>query len=215
MGLGRPGVWLLLAAFGPSAQAQDVSAALYGAAVSNGEVSRDRQAHGLGIGADVAVELGRTRLEARGLTTALEAPSSEQRDYAMHELEMVATYRWRPPLSFQIAVERRFLSPDFAAQEVGLVRLGVHSETALSSLGLIAGYASYLPVTRFSGGGDGGFAVELGFGMRVGPPDGRFSGLLEYSYQRIDRTVSSRSASIAYSVARLGVRGRLTSGGRR
>jgi hypothetical protein len=196
---------LLLLAFAHRAEAQRMHAAVYGVAASNSEVTRERQARGLGVAADVGVDLGRVSVEVRGLTASLDADFTVQPDYAMHILEGVATYRWRAPLAFQVGVERRFFSPDFAAQEVGVLRTGVLSETRLSSLGVIRGYASYLPLTRFSGGGDAGFGAELGLGLSVGRAGGRVEGRLEYTYQRINRKVSGEEVPIATSIGRLGV----------
>jgi hypothetical protein len=198
-------VLLLLAGIGRSSEAQTWHAAVYGVAATNSEIARERQARGLGLGADVGVELGRVALDVRGLTTSLKADFSVQPDYAMNVLEGIVTYRWRAPLAFQVGIERRFLSPDFAAQEVGLLRGGLMSETRLSSLGVIRGYAAYLPLTRFSGGGDAGFGAELGLGLSVGRPGGRLAGLLEYTYQRINRSVSGDKVPIVSSVARVGV----------
>lgn len=200
---------LLLLALSPACgEAQTWHAAVYGVAASNSEVARERQARGLGLGADIGLDLGRVGLELRGLTTSLKADFTVQPDYAMHVVAGIVTYRWRAPLAFQVGIERRFLSPDFAAQEVGLLRAGVRSETRLSSLGVIRGYASYLPVTRFSGGGGAGFGAELGLGLSVGRANGRVAGLLEYTYQRINRTVSADKAPIITSVVRVGVGGR-------
>jgi hypothetical protein len=196
---------LLLLVLASRSEAQAVDAAVYGVAVSNSEVEKVRQARGLGVAADVGVDLGRVYVEVRGLTASLHADFSVQPDYTMHLIEGIATYRWRAPLAFQVGIERRFLSPEFVAQEVGLVRVGVLSETRLSSLGTIRGYASYLPFTRFSGGGDAGFGAELGIGIAVGRAAGRVRGLVEYTYERINRTVSDQEVPIATSIARLGV----------
>ena len=198
---------LLLLVLAQRSAAQTVQAAVYGVAASNSEVDRVRQARGLGVAGDVGLDLlrGRVHVEVRGVTTSLKADFTVQPDYAMHLLEGVVTYRWRAPLAFQVAIQRRFFSPDLAAQDVGLVRTGVLSETRLSSLGAIRGSASYLPLTRFSGGGDAGFGLELGLGISLGRAGGRWAGLLEYTYQRIDRKVGGQDVPIATSIARVGV----------
>jgi hypothetical protein len=196
---------LLLLVLAQRSEAQTWHAAVYGVAASNSEVERVRQARGLGVAGDIGVDLGRASIEVRGLTASLKADFTVQPDYAMHVVEGVATYRWRAPLAFQVGVERRFFSPDFAAQDVGLLRTGVLLETRLSSLGVIRGYASYLPLTRFSGGGDAGFGAELGLGIGVGRAESRVRGLLEYTYQRIDRRVSNEKVPIVTSIGRLGV----------
>jgi hypothetical protein len=185
--------------------AQTVEVTAYGVAASNSEVERVRQARGLGLGADVRVEFGRFRLEARGLTASLHADFSIQPDYAMHEIEGLATYLWRPLLALQVGVSRRFADPDFAAQEVGLIRVGVLSETRLTSLAQVQARLAYLPLTRFSGGGGSSFAAELGLAVSVGRATGRLRGVIEYTYQRIDREVNGGAAPLTFSVARVGV----------
>lgn len=186
-------------------QAQSVRATAFGAAATNSEVTRTRQARGLGIGGAVQVDFGRMLVTVRGLTASLQADFSVQPDYAMRVIEAVATYRWRPPLDFEVGLERRWFSPDFAAQNVGLVRLGVHSASRLSSLGTIEAHLAYLPFIRFSGGGDASLGGEIGLGVMVGQPAGRIVGLLDYTYQRIDRHVNSDAARISYAVARAGI----------
>jgi hypothetical protein len=188
-----------------SAGAQVVEAAAFGLASSNAEVDRTREARGFGLGAGVGVELGRWRVDVQGLTASLRADFAIQPDYAVNELAVLATYRWRPALALQLGAARRFTSPDFAAQDVGVIRVGLLTQSHLSRLARVRASAAYLPITRFSGGGGSGLALELGFGLSLGPGDGRVTGLLEYSYQRIDREVNGNAVPIRYSVARVGV----------
>jgi hypothetical protein len=196
---------LLLAA---PAEAQRIEVTGYGLAASNAEVDRTRQARGLGLGVDVALDYGRYRLDVRAATASLDADFTIQPNYAVHEVSLLATYRWRPALSFQIGAGRRFTSPDFVAQEVGVLRAGLLTETTLSSFGRIWGRAAYLPLTRFSGGGKSGLALELGMGVRLGPADSRFNGIAEYAYQRIDREVHGGSVPIRFSEIRAGLQAR-------
>jgi hypothetical protein len=188
---------------------QQIDVSAYGVAASNAEISRTRQARGLGLGAAVGLDFGRYRVDIKALTASLNADFSIQPDYAVNELSFLATYRWRPVLSFQLGAGRRFTSPDFVAQEVGVVRVGLLTETPLSSKGRIWARAAYLPLTRFSGGGGSDLSLELGMGVRVGPSTSRFSGVAEYTYQRIDRQVNGGSVPIRFSELQGGVRVRL------
>lgn len=199
---------ILVTLAGGRAAAQTLEVAGYALAATSSEIGRVRQARGLGFGADVGVHFGRVHLVARGLTASLRADFSVQPDYAVHQLEALAAYDWAPGLSFQLGVERRFVSPDFQAQEVGALRVGVRSESRLTSLAGVHASASYLPLTRFSGGGGSDLAVELGLGLRIGRRTGRVSGIVEYSYQRIDREVNGHATPIRFSVARVGVSAR-------
>ena len=192
-----------------AADAQVIEVAGYGVAATNSEVGRERQAKGLGVGAEVRVRSGRLHFTARGMTTSLRADFSVQPDYALDRLEIVAAYEWWRRLSFLAGAARSFVRPGFQAQEVGTIRLGLRSDSPLTSLAHVHAAASYLPVTRFSGGGGSDLAIELELGLRVGPPTGRVSGLLEYTYQRIDREVTRHAAPIRFSTGRLGVAVRL------
>ncbi len=199
-------VWLsmsLTAAADASAQKLEVS--VYGVAVSNGEIDSIREAKGLGVAADARLQRGRFRLELRGLTASLRADFSEEPDYALHELSASAGYLWGPRLWLQVGLGRRFISPDFAAQEVGLLRVGIVSETQLSTLAQIEARANYFPLARFSGGGGAGLALGLGLGARVGRTAGRFHGIVDYTYERIDRKVNDAATPIKFSVARVGL----------
>jgi hypothetical protein len=199
-------VGLLLAV---RAEAQRVEVTAYGLAASNAEVDRTRQARGLGLGAALGLDFGRYRVDMQALTASLDGDFSIQPDYAVHELSLLATYRWRPVLSFQLGAGRRFTSPDFVAQEVGVVRVGLLTETTLSSIGRIWARAAYLPVTHFSGGGGSHIALELGMGVRLGPANSKFNGVAEYGYQRLDRRVNGGSVPIRFSQLQAGVRVRL------
>jgi hypothetical protein len=196
---------LLLAA---RAEAQKIEVIAYGLAATNAEVDRTRQAKGLGLGAVLGLDFGRYQVDVQALTASLHADFKIQPNYAVHELSLLTTYRWRPALSFQLGAGRRFTSPDFVAQEVGVLRIGLLTETTLSSIGRIWARAAYLPVTRFSGGGGSDLALELGMGVRIGPADSRFNGIAEYAYQRIDREVNGGSVPIRFSEMRAGLRAR-------
>jgi hypothetical protein len=193
------------APLGVTAAAQSVEVAAYGAAVTNSEVDEVRQARGLGIAADASLRWGRLAVTARGMTSSLKADFSVQPDYALHELELLASYDWRAGLSGYIGFGRRFIDPELVGQDVGTTRVGVRARTWLTSLAEVRASAAYLPFTRFNGGGDADVAVELSLGLRVGRQGDRISGRLDYRYERIDREVNGSSVPIRFSVARIGL----------
>jgi len=201
---------LLHALCGAAAAAQTaVEVAGYGATVTNSEVGRIRQARGLGAGAEVSARFGRIQVTARGLTASLRGDYSVQPDYALHQLEAVASYDWGPGLTWHLGLARRFVAPELQSQEVGMLRVGVSARSWLTSLAAIQAFAAYLPLTRFSGGGGSDLAVELGLELRVGRRTGRVAGTVAYTFQRIDREVNGSAAPIRFSVARLGAAVRL------
>jgi hypothetical protein len=203
-------VVLLMCMLGAApAQAQRIEVSAGAVAVTNSEVDSTRQARGPGLGVAARMDRGRWRFEAQGVTASLDADFTVQPNYAVHQLAASASYFWEPGIRAVGGIERRFVSPESAGQEVGLVRLGLGAETRLSSLAGIEARADWLPVAWFSGGGGGGFSLGLGLGLRVGSATGRVHGLLEYSYERIDRQVNGMPSPIRFSVTRLGLGTRL------
>jgi hypothetical protein len=188
--------------------AQTVRLAAFGAAATNSEVDGTREAKGLGFGAAARVEHSRFRLDASVLHAALRADFAIQPDYDVNQVEVAATYFWRPYLAAQVGLARRFIRPDLVAQDVGLVRIGVLSEVRLARLAGLWVRGAYLPVSRFSGGGSASFGMEVGFGAEVGRPEARMQGYAEFDYQRIDRNAAA-VAPLQFSAGRLGVRVRL------
>jgi hypothetical protein len=189
-------------------QGQVIRVALAGAAATNAEVSDIREAKGLGFAGAVRVDSRRFRVEGRVLHAALRGDFSLQPDYHVDEIDVTGSWFWRPFLAFQVGAGRRFMSPDFVAQDVGLVRVGVLSEARLARVAEIWVRGAYLPFTRFSGGGTAAPGVELGLGTGITPAGSRVQGFVEYSYQRIDRHAAG-DAPIQFSAAFAGVRVRL------
>jgi hypothetical protein len=198
---------LTLLAPGPLV-AQTVRLAAFGVAATNSEVEGTRQAKGLGFGVAARAERSRFRLDVRYLHASLRADFSIQPDYDVDEVDVAATYFWRPYLAAQIGAARRFTSPAFVAQDVGLVRLGVLSETRLARIAGLWVRGAYLPVSRFSGGGNAGLGIEVGLGAELGAPEGRVQGFAEFAYQRLDREAAA-AAPIQFSAGQVGVRVRL------
>jgi hypothetical protein len=188
-----------------SLQGQGFDGALYAVAASNSEVSRVQQARGFGAGAAAGLVRGRFRVEVQGMTASLRGDFSLQPDYAVNELSVLGTFRWREAVSLQLGAGRRHTSPDFVAQDVGAIRVGLFTETPLTTLARVYARAAYLPLTRFNGGGSSGLAIEFGFGLGVGPREGRYTGRLAFDYQRIDREVHGTKVPIRWSVVRVGV----------
>jgi hypothetical protein len=201
--------WVLVVALAPGvAAAQVVRVAGFGVAATNDEVEDTRQARGLGLGVGARVTLSRFRVEARYLHAALQADFSIQPDYDVDEVDLVATWLWRSYLSPQVGVARRFVSPDFAAQDVGVARIGALSEVRLARIAGLWVRGAYLPLTRFSGGGSASLGLEIGLGVEVGDPAAKLQGFASFDYQRIDRNAAAE-APLQYSVGQAGVRLRL------
>jgi hypothetical protein len=208
----RAGAALALLTLGPSvaAPAQTIGVTVFGVAATNGEISDTRQARGLGFGGGARIELGKFRVEARALHATLRADFSVQPDYDVDQVDLSGSWFWRPYLALQLGATRRFTAPDFVAQDVGLMRIGVLSESRIAQIAGIWVRGAYLPVTRFSGGGSAGLGLELGLGVEVGSPGGRLQGFAAFDYQRIDRDAGAASASLQFSSGQAGLRLRLS-----
>jgi hypothetical protein len=206
--LGWAATLLLVVAPSGMLSAQIVRVALAGAAATNGEVAATREAKGLGLGGSVQVDLPRVRIEARVLHAALRADFNIQSGYNVDQLDLTGSWFWRPYLALQLGAGRRFMSPEFVAQDVGLVRVGLLSETRLARLADIWVRGAYLPFTRFSGGGSASPGFELGLGAGIGSREARLQGFVEFGYQRIDRHAAA-DAPIQFSAGQAGVRLRL------
>ena len=144
-------------------------------------------------------------MEARYVHAALKADFSIQPDYNVDEVDLVATWLWRPYLAPQVGVARRFVSPELVAQDVGVLRVGVLSEVRLARIAGVWVRGAYLPVTRFSGGGSASLGLEIGLGVEVGDPAAKLQGFASFDYQRIDRNAAAE-APLQYSVGQAGVR---------
>jgi hypothetical protein len=191
------------------AAAQEIRLAGFGVAATNDEVEDTRQARGLGFGVGARVELSQFRVEARYLHAALQADFSIQPDYDVDDIDLLATWLWRPYLAPQIGVARRFISPELAAQDVGVIRIGALSEVRLARIAGMWVRGAYLPLTRFSGGGSASVGLEVGLGVEVGDPAGKLQGFASFDYQRIDRNAAAE-APLQYSVGQAGVKLRLS-----
>jgi hypothetical protein len=201
--------WLLVALLIPSpTAAQALHLTAFGAAATNAEVEDTRQARGLGFGVGAHAELSGFRAAARYLHASLSADFSIQPDYNVDEIDFVVSWFWRPYLAAQIGMVRRFISPDLVAQDVGLIRIGVLSESRLARIAGVWVRGAFLPLSRFSGGGDAALGLEFGLGVEVGDPVARLQGFASFDYQRIDREAAGE-APLQFSVGQLGVKVRL------
>jgi hypothetical protein len=190
---------------GGSAAAQSVHGETFAVAASNAEVDDTRQARGLGFGVSGRLDYSRFRFEARVQHAALKADFSIQPDYHLDQLDLAVSWFWRPFLALQLGFARRFVNPDLVAQDLGLLRAGVSSETRIARVAAISVRGAWLPLTRFSGGGDGGPGLEVGIGASVGATDARVQGFVAYDYTRIDRETGFGPAPLQYSIGRAGV----------
>ncbi|MBP7550287.1 MAG: hypothetical protein KA761_08365 [Gemmatimonadaceae bacterium] len=177
------------------------------ASLTHSEIGEDLEFSGVGGGLVASYRTGRFGVAGEGILGSL--ASGDQAvtasSYRVALFDLRATYRVLPGLDAVLGAQSRSISPEFAAQDVGLIRIGLATETALSRLADIGVRGAWLPYADFNGGGEAGFGFEVGLGVSVGPADGRYRALMSYDFQRIDRTVNGADVPMQMMVARLGL----------
>jgi hypothetical protein len=203
----RASFWagLALAAGLPGAAgAQTIEFHLEAVGLTYQEVREGRDALGTGGGAGIVLRVKRFSLDVRGYTAEVE-PDSGGAGYDFRQIDVRASYRVNPFLAVEIGGGRRYVTPEFASQEVGVIRIGVLSENDLTQLAKVWVRGAYLANPQFSGGGTADLAFEFGLGVAVGTANGRFRVRAEYEFQRIDREVDAANVPLQLSLARAGI----------
>ena len=185
------------------AEGQIVRLRLEGIALTYQEVRDGRISTGSGGGAGIELALKRFRLDIRAYTAKVEGEAGSTFDLVQADVR--AGFFVNQFLAIEVGGGRRYIDPEFATQEVGVIRVGVLSDNRLNRFANVWVRGAYLVDSRFSGGGDSDLAFELGLGAGLGSANGRFRAHAEYEFQRIDRRVGTGDVPIQMSVARLGV----------
>ena len=188
----------------PIASAQTVRIGIHGVGLTHTEITPERRAEGGGVGGLVSVRWRRFGLDLSGYVARMDSVDGGPKLFDLYQGDVRLSYRVATGLALEVGGGRRFIEPDFAAQDVGVTRAGILSEIRLSSLGSVWGRGAYLLAPKFSGGGSAGLAVELGFGAGLGTRNGRFRFRVEYEFQRIDRSVNDVAVPIQTSLAKVG-----------
>jgi hypothetical protein len=201
------GVWAAAAWAAPPAPAaaQTVRAGVHVVGLTHTEIAPERRAEGAGLGGLVSVRWRRFGLDLSGHAARMDSVDGGPRLFDLYQGDLRLSYRIANGLALEVGAGRRFIEPDYLAQDVGVTRAGILSEIRLSSVGSVWGRGAYLIAPKFSGGGTAGLAVELGFGAGLGTRNGRFRGRVEYEFQRIDRSVNDVPVPIQTSLAKVGV----------
>ena len=168
------------------------------------EVREGRSSTGRGGGGGIELRVGRFRLDARAYTARLE-PDSGGSEYDFKQVDVRVSYAVNELLALEIGGGRRYVDPENATQEVGLIRIGVLSENQITRLADVWVRGAYLADPRFSGGGSADMAFEFQLGVGLGTANKRFRFHAEYEFQRIDREVGTSNVPIQLSLARAGI----------
>jgi hypothetical protein len=184
--------------------AQTVRFNFDGVSLTYQEVREGRSSTGQGGGGGIELRVGRFRLDARAYTARLE-PDSGGSEYDFKQVDVRVSYAVNELLALEVGGGRRYVDPENATQEVGLIRIGVLSENQIARLADVWVRGAYLANPRFSGGGSADLAFEFQLGVGLGTANKRFRFHAEYEFQRIDREVGTNDVPIQLSLARAGI----------
>jgi len=188
------------------APAQTVRFGLQGVGLTYSEIDQGRRAEGGGLGGTFSVRWRRFLLDASGMGARLDPKGDGGgTSFDLLQGDVRLSYAFAPSFAVEIGGGRRAIDPEFATQDIGVVRLGVLSEIALNQLSTVWARGAYLVDSRFSGGGSADLAVELGMGVGVGTANGRFRGRVDFEFQRIDRKVAGADVPLQMAVGKLGL----------
>jgi hypothetical protein len=160
---------------------------------------------GSGVGGAVDFRLKRFLITVDGHAARMVPEDDGAVEYDFAQFDVRLGYEFTPFLALQVGGQRRYVRPEFAAQEVGMLSVGVLSENQLNRISSVWLRGAYLINPQFSGGGQSELSFDFGLGVAVGTANGRFRGSAEYNFQRIDRQVDNAGVPIQVSVARLGI----------
>lgn len=167
--------------------------------------SDDREADGLGVGGTVALQVGRFGIEATGSRINLDPDSSDLQSFDMLQGDVRVSFLVASGVALEVGAGRRNIDPEFATQDVGYGRIGILSERSLARIARVRVRGAYLIAPSFNGGGDANFSLEIGMGVTIGTPNGRFRFRAESEFQRMDREVNNVEVPIQVTLAKLGV----------
>ncbi len=188
-----------------AALAQTVSFGVHAVAVTHTEITEELESDGIGVGGKVSLRVGRFAIEAEGFTVSVEPEAAGGSSFDIVQGDVRARVLLVQPILLEVSAGGRSIDPEFAAQEVGFVGVGLRAESPLTALASAWVRGAYLASTDFSGGGEAGTAFEFGFGTAVGTANRRFQVTAESRFQRIDRKVSGVEVPIQLTVARFGI----------
>jgi len=188
-----------------SAQAQRITVGVQAVSVSHLELQESDKSTGFGVGAVARVYLNRFTVEASGYRASLDSDQPSLLPFTMIDGFLSVLYEVTPGVALEVGGMRRWVDPEFSAQEIGAVSVGARGESRLASIATVEARAAYLIAPQFGSGGSAPFSIELGLGAAVGPAEGRWRARIGYDFQRLDRSVDGVPVPIQVTVAQLGI----------
>jgi len=204
-----PILLLGLAALAAPLSAQAVRVGVAGAAVRVREVTQDQTAHGIGPALSATYDRGRFTGTLQLVRARLTPDDSAHGTYTLTQADLRVAWHVQPALDVEVGLSRRFVSPEFATEDVGALSFGVHSSANLSSAVGVWARLAWVPVAKYNAGGSTGEAYETGLGVWVAPRGPRLRATADFSLQRLDRRAHDAALPIQATIARIGVEYRL------
>jgi hypothetical protein len=175
--------------------------------VSHDEIDKSLEQHGFGVGASIGVTRAKWRVDLEAVRASLDpvAGAGASADFRLIQVDLRASYKVVPAVAVLVGASRRWIHPEFAAPDVGFVRLGLLTETAVTRQARVWVRGAYAVAPHFNGGGSAGLALEIGLGTWIGAATGRYGLRVEYDFQRIDRKVNGAAVPVQMVVAKAGL----------
>lgn len=200
----------VVALLGSAASAQEVTIGPQFVLASYREVASGLRYQGTGFGGAVTARYRKLSAEAAVLRVKLDPEGgSAGTGFTATEVDVWVDYDVAQYASLEVGIIRRTADPEFDAQSLGAVRVGVRSAYEIGPGAAVLFRANYLAAPKFSGGGNASFSLDLGLGLDVRLA-GQLHGTAAYAFQRVNRKTNPGGtgevdAPIQGTVARLGL----------
>ncbi|MGH7751561.1 MAG: hypothetical protein ACREN5_01990 [Gemmatimonadales bacterium] len=166
---------------------------------------------GAGFAGTLDVRYANVGLEIRGMKVSMDPEDSLPVSAEPFDLTQIdASLRWYvlSSLHAEVGVTSRKISPEFAAQEIGALRVGLLAQYNLSQAARLRLRTHYLAAAKFSGGGSAGLALAIGLGASY-RAFGKLALVADYEFQTFRRKTSISNTDVDAPVqsgfARFGV----------
>ncbi len=190
-----------------SLRAQDLEVAVHGLLATHLEETdvRTRRSSGLGVAGVAVLRLRRLRVEGRFVRLAFDPSEGFFNDYDLTQVEARVALRAIRFVEPELGLTRRYITPTAIRPDVGYLTIGLRSERELAPSITVWARGAYVFLTRFSSGGDSPLAFKVGLGTVIGRWRGRWSAVIEYEFERLDREGGPVESPTLLSVAQAGV----------
>lgn len=201
--LARCGLMLLGAT---AVQAQTVTIGVHGALGDYRETSEDLHFRGGGGGLALTLTWRQWRADFSGTQVTYDPVGNDSlQSFKSKEAVGHVGYTITPSLIGEVGILKRTIDPEFAAQEMTAIPIGLRYMAVIEPGTSIGIRGDYLAGAKFSGGGSASLAIDLGLLFWAGPANGRWRFTGDYDFQRVDRKANGLKTPIQQSLARLGV----------